>query len=88
MKCRDCGEEVANIGELNKHRANCLAYMKRMDAENKELHEYAVSQNAVIPWERVDPTLKVLSKGTPLTFKVIGVVREDGIDVKEVHPNR
>ena len=88
MKCRDCGTEVANIGALNKHRASCPAYAKRVGTDTEEISSGERSANPVIPWERVDPSLKVLSVGTPLTFRVIGVIRENGIEVKEVHPDR
>jgi len=88
MKCKDCGAEVANIGALNKHRATCPAYAKRTKTGTREADNEGLAVNPVIPWERVDPSLKVLSVGTPMTFRVIGVIRKDGVEVKEVHPDR
>lgn len=90
MNCKDCGAEVANIGALNKHRKTCPALTAQVESQVQPEPEPVpeVKTNPVIGWDRVDPTLKVLARGTPLVFKIIGVVTRDGVEVKEVHPYR
>lgn len=96
MRCRDCEQEIeGGLREMKAHKKECHAKATERpeDAITEAKEPVVVANqekpaNPVIPWDRVNPALQVLARGTPLTFRIIGTVTKDGIEVKEVHPDR
>lgn len=86
MNCKDCGAEVANVGELKKHKKECPGKpeekVTRDEPEQVRVQETNRGQ-VLIPWDKCDGNLKLLSKGTPTHFHFVGVITPEGVVVKD-----
>lgn len=73
MKCKECGAEVANVGQLNKHKKDC-------PAKNSETPEGP----AIIPWHQLpDQARAAAINGHPVRLAVMGRWTPDGVVVDE-----
>lgn len=78
MNCKDCGVEVANIGELNKHRAkDCPGPKEVAPAE------------PIIPKTMMPDVISALPHDSQLRFEVLGYLDKEGnLHVQDVRWKR
>lgn len=75
MKCKDCGLEVKDIGELNRHKKECLAKMGQAAPESRDFF---------FPIELCPDETKLYAQGHMVGLRVIGTITPGGIKVEGV----
>ena len=73
MKCRDCGLEVPNIGELTKHKKICSAAIAAHTPDG-----------FLIPLALCPEEIKLYSQGKTLGLHISGELTPAGVKVQEV----